>query len=99
LLNLVTGPKLRDYIGNKVQENSGRQLRRGIKGGQLGEKVGEKLGEKVAEKTGEKVGESCVCPSVRLFVRVFTFEVPFKHLSAPTSRIWMSNIFEILGEK
>ena len=58
LLNLVTGPKLLDYIGNKVQENSGRQIKREIKGGQLGEKVGEKLGEKVGEKTGEKVGES-----------------------------------------
>ena len=41
-----------------MQENSGRQIRREIKGGQLGEKVGEKLGEKVGEKTGEKVGES-----------------------------------------
>ena len=40
-----------------MQENSGRQIRREIKGGQLGEKVGEKLGEKVGEKTGEKVGE------------------------------------------
>ena len=58
MLNLVTGPKLRDYIGNKVQENSGRQIRRETKGGQLGEKVGEKLGEKMGEKTGEIVGES-----------------------------------------
>ena len=58
MLNLVTGPKLCDYIGNKVQENSGRQIRREIKEGQLGEKVGENLGEKVGEKTGEKVGES-----------------------------------------
>ena len=41
-----------------MQENSGRQIRREIKGGLLGEKVGEKLGEKVREKTGEKVGES-----------------------------------------
>ena len=47
-----------DYIGNKVQENSGRQIMREIKGGQLGEKVGEKSGEKMEEKTGEKVGES-----------------------------------------
>ena len=31
----------------------------------------------------------CICPSVR----VFTFEVPFKHLFAPTSRSRMSNIF------
>ena len=53
-----------------MQENSGRQTRREIKGGQLGEKVGEKLGEKVGEKTGEKVGESLgeihklnLCPS------------------------------------
>ena len=29
-LNLVTGPDLWDYIGNKVQENSGRQFRREI---------------------------------------------------------------------
>ena len=54
----MTGPEVCDYIGIKVQENSGRQIRREIKGGQLGEKVGEKLGEKVGEKTGEKVGES-----------------------------------------
>ena len=51
---------------NKVQENSGRQIRREIKGGQLGEKVGKKLGEKVGEKTGEKVGDIhklnlCLC--------------------------------------
>ena len=45
LLNLVTGPKSWDYIGNKVQENSG---------GQLGEKVGEKLGEKVGERQERK---------------------------------------------
>ena len=40
--------------------------------------------------------------NVRLRVCVFTFEVPFKHLFAPTSRSWMSNIFrdlESLGEK
>ena len=30
---------------------------------------------------------------VCVFVRVFTFEVPFKHLFAPTSQSWMSNIF------
>ena len=39
--------------------------------------------------------------SVRLFVRVFTFEVPFKRLFAPTSRNRMSNIFrdsESLGK-
>jgi hypothetical protein len=36
-----------------VQENSGRQIRREIKGGQLGEKVGEKTGEKVGESLGE----------------------------------------------
>ena len=41
-----------------LQDNSGRQIRREIKGGPLGEKVGEKLGENVGEKTGEKVGES-----------------------------------------
>ena len=41
-----------------MQENSGRQIRREIKGGQLGERVGKKVGEKVGEKTGEKVGES-----------------------------------------
>ena len=34
----------------------------------------------------------CVCPSVHLF----TFEVPFKHLFAPTSRSRMSNIFRDL---
>ena len=41
-----------------MQKNSGRQIRREIKGGHLGEKVGKKLGEKMGEKTGEKVGES-----------------------------------------
>ena len=41
-----------------MQENSWRQIRREIKGGQLGEKVGEKFREKRGEKTGEKVGES-----------------------------------------
>ena len=46
-----------------------------------------------------------VCLSVRLSVRlsvcVFTFEVPFKCLFAPTSWSWMSNIFrdsESLGK-
>ena len=42
-----------------------------------------------------------VCPSVCLFVRLFTFEVPFNGLFAPTSRSWMSNIFrdsESLGK-
>ena len=34
-----------------------------------------------------------VRPSVCLFVRVFTFEVPFNGLFAPTSRSRMSNIF------
>ena len=34
-----------------------------------------------------------VCPSVHLSVRVFTFEVPFKRLFAPTSRSRVSNIF------
>ena len=45
------------------------------------------------------------CMSVRLSVRpsvhVFTFEVPFKRLFAPTSRSQMSNIFrdsESLGK-
>ena len=32
----------------------------------------------------------CVCPSVR---HLFTFEVPFKRLFAPTSQSWLSNIF------
>ena len=41
-----------------MQENSGRHIRREIKGGHFGEKVGKKLGEKMGEKTGEKVGES-----------------------------------------
>ena len=39
--------------------------------------------------------------SVRLFVCVFTFEVPFKRLFAPTSQSRMSNIFrdsESLGK-
>ena len=49
---------IRLYWQKKVQENSVRQIRREIKGGQSGKKVGEKLGEKVGEKTGEKVGES-----------------------------------------
>ena len=35
-----------------------------------------------------------VCPSVRLSVCVFTFEVPFNGLFAPTSRSRMSNIFK-----
>ena len=42
-----------------------------------------------------------VCLSVCLSVRVFTFEVPFKCLFAPTSRSRMSNIFrdgEFLGK-
>ena len=44
---------------------------------------------------------SVVCLSVRLFVCVFTFEVPFKRLCAPTSQSQMSNIFrhsESLGK-
>ena len=41
-----------------MQENSGIQIRREIKGGQLGDKVGKKVGEKVGENTGAKVGES-----------------------------------------
>ena len=39
--------------------------------------------------------------SVRLSVRVFTFELPFKCLFASTSQRWMSNIFrdsESLGK-
>ena len=40
-----------------MQENSKRQNRGEIKGGQLGEKLGEKVGEKVGEKTGESLGE------------------------------------------
>ena len=42
-----------------------------------------------------------VCPSVRLSVCLFTFEVPFNRLLAPTSQSWMSNIFrdsESLGK-
>ena len=34
----------------------------------------------------------CVCPSVRPSVCLFTFEVPFKRLFAPTSWSWMSKI-------
>ena len=41
-----------------MQENSGRLIRREIKGGQLGDRVGKKVGVKVGEKAGEKVGES-----------------------------------------
>ena len=43
----------------------------------------------------------CVCQSVFLFVCLFTFEVPFNGLFAPTSRSRMSNIFrdsESLGK-
>ena len=43
----------------------------------------------------------CVRLSVRLSVRVFTFEVPFKRLFAPTSQSRMPNIFrdsESLGK-
>ena len=42
------------------------------------------------------------CPSVCPSVRLFTFEVPFNGLCAPTSRSRMSNIFtdsESLGKK
>ena len=42
-----------------------------------------------------------VCPCVRLSVCLFTFEVPFNGLFAPTSRSRMSNIFrdsESLGK-
>ena len=42
-----------------------------------------------------------VCLSVRLFVRVFTFDVLFKRLFAPTSQIQMSKILrdsEFLGK-
>ena len=42
-----------------------------------------------------------VCPSVCPSFRVFTFEVPFKRLFAPTSQSRMSNIFrdsESLGK-
>ena len=34
-----------------------------------------------------------VCPSVCLFVRLFTFQVPFKRLFAPISKSWMSKTF------
>ena len=34
--------------------------------------------------------------SVCVFVRLFTFEVPFNGLFAPTPRSWMSNIFRDL---
>ena len=43
-----------------------------------------------------------VCVSVCLCVHLFTFEVPFKRLFAPTSQSRMSKIFrdsETLGEK
>ena len=43
-----------------------------------------------------------VCPSVRLSVCLFTFEVPFNGLFAPTSQSRMSNIFrdsESLGKE
>ena len=43
----------------------------------------------------------CLCVSVCLSVCVFTFEIPFKHLWAPTSQIRMSKIFrgsEYLGK-
>ena len=43
----------------------------------------------------------CVCPSVCLFVCLFTFEVPFNGRFAPTSQSRMSNIFrdsESLGK-
>ena len=42
-----------------------------------------------------------VCLSVRPFVRLFTFEVPFKRLFAPTSQNQTSKIFrdsESLGK-
>ena len=42
-----------------------------------------------------------VCRSVRPSVRVFTFEVPFKHIFDPTSQSQMFNIFrasESLGK-
>ena len=44
---------------------------------------------------------SSVCPSVRVFVCLFTFEVPFNGLFAPNSQSRMSNIFrdsESLGK-
>ena len=47
------------------------------------------------------ISRMSVCPSVRLFVRLFTFKVLFKYLFAPTSRSRMSNIFrdsESLGK-
>ena len=34
---------------------------------------------------------------VCLSVRLFTFEVPFKRLFAPTSQSWMSNFVQIFG--
>ena len=42
-----------------------------------------------------------ICPYVCLCACLFTFEVPFKRLFAPTSQSWMSNIFrdsESLGK-
>ena len=42
-----------------------------------------------------------ICPYVCVSVCLFTFEVPFNGLFAPTSRRWMSNIFrdsESLGK-
>ena len=66
-----------------MQENSGRQIRREIKGGQLGERVGKKVGEKVGEKTGEKVGESLgeidklnLCPTMIPFPGWSRDEIP-----------------------
>ena len=38
---------------------------------------------------------SCVCVSVRVSIRLFTFDVPFKRLFAPTSGICMSKILDI----
>ena len=40
-----------------MHENSGRHIRREIKGGQLGEKVGEKVGEQTGEKVEKSLGE------------------------------------------
>ena len=55
-----------------MQDNSGRQIRREIKGGKLGEKVGKKVGEMTGEKVGESLGEINklnLCPSVQAILK------------------------------
>ena len=57
LLNLVTGHLLLDNIGNKVQENSGRQIRSEIWGDNWKKKGREKAGEKTVDNVEESLGE------------------------------------------